>query len=272
MGLALPARAQLNGVTADLKVDQTQFMPDEDMPVKVRVVNRSGQDLALGQEDNWIDFTIQGEKGSIVGKIADIPATSPFTLHSSQTGVRTFNLTPYFDFHRPGRYTISATIKIPQWRQEFPTHQISVNIAEGVRIPSVPDVVVGVPPLDGSTNEAPQTRKYILQEASSDTGSKLYLRLTDAVGGRTYRVVPIDRLLSFSHPEAQVDRFSNMHILNQTGAKSFCYYVVNPLGQLLERQTFDYTLTRPTLHAANEGRIIVSGGIRRFTDADIPPN
>lgn len=263
---------QPNGVTGELKIEQTQFMPDEDMQVKVRVVNRSGQDLTLGQEDDWVVFSIQGEKGSIVGKLADIPAAGAFTLHSSQAGSRSFNLAPYFDFHRAGRYTIGATIKIPQWSQAISCKQVSVNIADGVRVPNVPEVVVGVPPINGDTNEAPEVRKYILQEASTETGSKLYLRLTDATGGRTFRVVPIDRLLSFSHPEAQVDRYSNMHIINQTGAKSFSYYVINPLGQLLERQTYDYTQTRPTLRNGDDGMIIVSGGIRRFTDKDIPPN
>jgi hypothetical protein len=272
LGVLSALQAQPNGVTAELKLDQTQFLPNEDVPLKVRVTNRSGQDLSLGQQDDWVAFSIQGAHDSIVAKLGDVPVAGAFTLHSAQTGTRTFNLTPSFDFHRPGRYYISATIKIPQWGQEVGCKPVALTIVEGVRVPNIPEVTVGVPPLDGDTNQPPEVRKYILQKVSDTDESKLYLRLTDAAGARTFRVLPIDRMLSFSQPEAQVDRFSNIHILNQTGAKSFCYCVVNPRGQLLERGTYDYTQYRPTLRHASDGRIFVAGGIRRFTDRDIPPN
>ncbi len=272
LGIVSGAQAQPNGVTAELKLEQTQFLANEDVQLKVRIINRSGQDLSLGREDDWITFSIQGAADSVVMKLLEMPVAGAFTLHSAQTGVRTFNLAPYFDFHRPGRYVIGATIRIPQWDQQVECKSVDLTIVQGARVPNIPEVAVGVPPIDGDTNKPPEVRKYILQEVNYITESRLYLRLTDATGARTYRVVPIDRLVSFSQPEAQVDRYSNMHILNQTGAKSFCYCVVNPHGQMLEKETYDYTQYRPVLRSAPDGRIVVAGGVRHFTDRDIPPN
>ena len=61
-----------------------------------------------------------------------------------------------------------------------------------------------------------------------------------------------------------------MHLLFQIGARSFNYSVVNPDGQLIARQTYEYTATRPVLKADKEGNIIVAGGIRRLTANDLP--
>jgi hypothetical protein len=77
-------------------------------------------------------------------------------------------------------------------------------------------------------------------------------------------------LVSFSRPEAQIDKESNLHVLFQTGARSFNYSMVSPDGILRVRQTHDYTGTRPALKI-NDGRIRVSGGMRRSTSTDLPP-
>jgi hypothetical protein len=114
-------------------------------------------------------------------------------------------------------------------------------------------------------------RKYALSEATYLTQFKLYVRVTDLPETHVFRVTPIAPMVSFSRPEAQVDRFSNLHVLHQTGAHVFSYCVVDPEGQIILRQMYDYTDTRPTLRVNPEGKIFVSGGARRVTRADIPP-
>jgi hypothetical protein len=69
----------------------------------------------------------------------------------------------------------------------------------------------------------------------------------------------------------RIDSFSNLHVLNQTGARAFSYYVVNPDGQMIYRQTYEYTGTRPKLTNGVEGRVVVVGGVRRVAETDIPP-
>lgn len=120
------------------------------------------------------------------------------------------------------------------------------------------------------TNAAPEVRRYSLLKVSYLKELKLYFRLTDS-RGKILRVFPITRMTSFTVPEAQIDCFNNLHVLSQTGARSFNYGVINPKGQWVVRQTFMYTGTRPVLRVDAEGRIFVAGGARRLSADDFPP-
>ena len=101
---------------------------------------------------------------------------------------------------------------------------------------------------------------------------RLYVRLTDASGDKTFRVFPIGPMVSFGRPEPQVDKFSNLHVLYQQGPRSFDYTVVNPEGEIIARRTYDYTDKRPRLQPDAEGKILVIGGARRPTSRDVPPS
>ena len=71
-------------------------------------------------------------------------------------------------------------------------------------------------------------------------------------------------------PEAQIDRFNNLHVLSQIGAKAFSYCVLNPDGHWVARQTYFYTDTRPVLRMSDDGQIFVAGGVRQPSAADYP--
>jgi hypothetical protein len=98
----------------------------------------------------------------------------------------------------------------------------------------------------------------------------LYIRISDVNDTHVYRVLPVAPLVNFSHPEAQVDKESNLHVISQTGASSFAYIVVTPQGEIQTRHRYDYSDTRPVLRP-RDGKIYVSGGYRRVTPDDIPP-
>jgi len=121
-----------------------------------------------------------------------------------------------------------------------------------------------------ASQHPPEVRKYALQQAIHLKQMKLYVRVTDQTGSRVFRVFPIGQLISFSSPEHQIDKSSNLHVLYQTGAKSFNYSVINPDASLLIRHTYEYTDTRPVLRVDKEGRIYVGGGNRRVSSDDLP--
>jgi hypothetical protein len=263
------AQAQLNGVTAELQLGQDQYLPDEDVQLKVRIANRSGQPVVLGTDNQWITFNVVGEHEYVAPKQGEMPVQSPFTLLSGQAVTREFNPTPYFGFRQPGRYNLSATMKIAQWKQEIPCKAVAFTVSEGVPLPHLGDLTIGVPPPAGVTNVPPEVRRYSLLKASDLDELRLYFRLTDK-NGRTLRVFPLARMLSFSDPEAQIDRANNLHVLLQTGARTFTYAVLDPNGNLLARQFHEFTRTRPSLHSNNDGQIFVEGGRRVLTWDDIP--
>jgi hypothetical protein len=268
---ACTARAQLNGVTAELKLVQDQYLPGEDLQLKVRILNRSGQEITLGTTDDWINLTITGENGSICSKLGDMPLKSEFSLLPGEVGTRTLNPTPYFDIRQPGRYQITAQVRIPQWQQEIACKPAAFTVANGVPLPNLSNLQFGLPPPPGVTNAAPEVRRYSLLKVNYVKKElKLYFRLADSVG-RTLHVFPIARLTSFSDPEAQIDRYNNLNVLVQTGARAFSYCVLSPEGQWVVRQTHVYTNTRPELRIDADGKIFVAGGARRPSEDDLPP-
>jgi hypothetical protein len=162
-----------------------------------------------------------------------------------------------------------ATVKLAKWNQQASSKPTAFMILTGVPLVNVPDMEFGVPPKPGEADRAPEIRKYMLEKATYYRELKLYLRITDA-GNKTLHVFPVDRLVSFSTPEAQIDGASNLHVLHQTGARAFNYSVFDPEGGLVARQTYQYTSTRPELRKNDEGKIFVHGGIRLISAKDFP--
>jgi hypothetical protein len=267
---ALTAQAQLNGVTAALKLDQDQYLPGEDLQLKVQIMNRSGQQITLGTDNDWIIMAITAENNSPCAKLGEMPVQGEFSLLSGEVGTRTLNPTPYFSFRQQGKYRVTAKIRIPQWRQEIICKSVTFTVAGGVPLPNLANLQFGMPLPPGTSNGVPEIRTYSLLKVTDIKELKLYFRLNDSTG-RTLRVFPLAGMTSFTVPEAQIDRYNNLHVLHQTGARSFNYAVVGPDGQWVARQTYKYAGTRPVLRINPDGQIFVAGGARYLSRDDYPP-
>lgn len=262
IALVYPAPAQ---ISVEVLLDQEQFLRDESMPIKVRVINRSGQTLKLGQDNHWLDFVVQDGRGHVLSKLSEVPVTGEFTLESAEMATRLVDLMPHYEFGRPGRYQIAATVRIADWNREITSKLKNVEVVRGAKLW---EQEFGLPAATG----APEVRKYALQQANYRARLELYLRLTDASESRVFGVLPLGPLVSFSRPEAQIDKNSDLHVLFQAGARTFVYTMLDPSGTILARQTHDYAGTRPTLRGDETGKIHVNGGQRRLASNDIPPS
>ena len=261
-----PVSAQL---TVEVFQDQEQFLPGEALVAAVRIVNRSGQTLSLGKEDNWLTFSIQSPDGLVVPQLSEVPVSGEFVLESSKMGTKRVDLAPYFALNQPGRYSITATVRVKAWDRQIASPPRNFDLIHGSELWQQE---FGVPKTAADTNGTPEIRKYILQQANYIKGQlRLYVRLTDATGARTFRVFSVGRMVSFSRPEPQLDKLSNLHLLFANGPHSFSYTVLSPDGELLARQTYDYLNdSRPRLKVDETGTISVAGGSRRFTSTDLP--
>lgn len=260
-------------MSADLSLEQSQLLPDEKMYLRLTIQNRSGADLLLGTVSNWLTFTVLGEKNALVDQLRDDYdyAAGETNVPAGLSASRDFNLTPYFNFRQPGRYTVKATIKIPQWQGEVMTQPVAFTIVNGIRLGNMPDLSVGVPLLHSASNQPPEIRKYFLERSDANGGMKLFVRLTDASGGRTLRLTPIGPFFSYTQPNVMLDRYNQLNVLHQTGAQVFTYCVIDTQGQILERQTYQYTDQRPVLRGDGKGGVVVFGGARVVTASDLPP-
>ncbi len=265
LALLAPASAQ---VTVEVTQDQEQFIPGEPLTVAVRITNRSGQDLHLGAEEDWLTFGVESREGLVVSKLGDAPVTGEFVLEPSHVAIKRADLGPYFAFPQAGRYKVTATLRIKEWGRDITSPPKNFDIIEGTRLW---DQEVGIPKAPDATNSVPELRHYILQQANYIKGQiRLYLRVLDG-SGKTVKVSTVGPMVSFSRPEAQLDQRSRLHLLYQNGLYGFSYTVYSTDGDLLTRQTFDYLDKRPRLRINDAGEIAVFGGVRRLVSTDIPP-
>ena len=262
-GVLGSARAQ---IAVEIKLDQDEFLSGEPIIAAVRVSNRSGRTLRLGEDSGWLSLSAQGEQGMFVEKTGDVPAESPFDLESAHVATKPLDLASCFNFIQPGRYGVVATVRIKGWEAEFSSKRASFEVLKGTRLWQQE---FGVP---GSGNGEPEMRKYALQQANYLHATQLYVRVTDALEARIFRVFQLGPIVPFGKPEVQVDKWSNLHVLFQTGQRSFLYSVVNPSAKLVIRQSYDYYAdSRPKLALDDKADIIVRGGIRHTMPTDLPP-
>jgi hypothetical protein len=262
--LALAAGRVSAQVELELSIGQEQFLRDEPVPVKVRITNLSGQTLHLGEGADWINFTVDVPGRGPVERVVTTVTPSPFDLESAHAATREFNLQPGFDIATPGRYTVSATLRIRQWDKDLSAKAKGFEVVRGAKLW---EQEVGLPGNAG----APEVRRFILQQANYRRQLKLYARVSNDTDTYAHQVIPLGPLVAFGRPEAQVDEDSNLHVLFQTGPRAFQYSKLSPSGTLSLRQTYDAGEKRPTLRLSEAGRILVAHGIRRPTQDDIPP-
>jgi hypothetical protein len=255
-------------VTVETVMEEEYFLPGESIIVAVRITNLSGQTLHLGKEKDWLTFSVEARDNFIVPMLDDVPVAGEFSVESTSAATKKIDLSPYFQLTTPGRYTVGATIKIPQWDQELSTKPRNFVISS---VRKLWEQEFGVPDPTGGTT-LPEVRKYALQQAMHLKEKKLYVRVTDAPENKIYRVFPVGPIVGPTRPEPQLDKLGNLHLLFQVGARAFNYSVINPDGELILRQTHEYSGgTRPVLKPDQEGNIRVAGGARRVTATDLPP-
>ena len=67
-------------VDVELSLDQEQFLPSESVPLTVKITNRSGQQLHLDVEPDWLTFSVESTDGFVVIKNAEVPVAGTATI------------------------------------------------------------------------------------------------------------------------------------------------------------------------------------------------
>ena len=252
-------------VKLELALDQDQFLPNEAIRLTVKITNTSGQQLHLGTEPDWLTFNVESEESFIVAKISDVPVVEPFDLESSQLAIKHVDLQPYFQMGRTGRYKVTATMRVKQWSLTVDSSPIHLDVIHGGELWSQ-DFGVLV-----SSNAPPEPRKFTLIKANFLREQlRLYVQVSNGDESRVYKVAPLGSLVSFSSPEEQVDRLSQLHVLWQTGAQSFTHAVIGADGATISRDIFDNFNSRPRLSVTTDGNVVVKGGVRRLKPEEVP--
>jgi hypothetical protein len=255
-------------VTVDVVLDQEQFLPSESLPVAVRITNRSGQPLHLGADPKWLTFVVESAAGTVVLKKADVPVEGEFDVGSSQMATKRVDLAPYYALTRQGGYRVTATVHLKDWNTEIPSPPQTFNVIDGAKLWSQ---TFGLPVPAGVTNRAPEVRKYTLEEANYLRSQlRMYVQVSDESEKHIFKIHAIGPMVSFSQPEAQLDRLCNLHVIYQSGARIFTYSEVSPDGDIVRQEIYDYFNTRPRLQIDDDGNVTILGGARRVKPNDMP--
>jgi hypothetical protein len=255
-------------VTLEVELAQRQFLPSESLPVAVRLTNRSGQPLHLGDDPKWLTFSVTAVDNFVVTKIADVPVQGEFEVGSSQMATKRVDLAPCFKLTRHGSYRIVARVRIKDWNAEFASQPQTFDIIDGAKLWSQ---TFGLPAPAGITNGVPEVRRYTLEEANYLRSQlRMYVQVSDESERQIFKVRAIGPMVSFSQPEARLDPHNRLHVIYQSGARVYNYSIVNPDGDIVWQENYDYLNTRPRLQIADDGNITVLGGVRRLKPDDVP--
>lgn len=252
-------------VSLELAFDQDQFLPNEPIRMAVKITNTSGQQIHLGADPSWLTFSVESKDSFIVVKNSDVPVVDPFDLESSQMATKHVDLQPHFQVGRVGRYKVVATMRVKEWGLTVTSAPIYFDVIHGGELWSQNFGVLV------ASNQPPESRKYTLIKANYLREQlRLYVQVGSGDGGQVYKVAVLGPLVSFSLPEEQVDRTSQLHVLWQTGAQSFSYDIIAADGEMVLQDVYDSFNSRPHLTLSAQGDVLIMGGVRRPKASDLP--
>jgi hypothetical protein len=261
------AQAQTQPLKVQLTSEHTQFIAQESMEFTVRVINYTGETLNLnGRDPEWLTFSVEalGSKSLVrqTGQL-DVYREIP-PVETSMMAKTTVDLIPQFDISKAGRYKVTAKVKAGRWG-EVTSEPYFIDIVTGNVMWAQE---FGVPNAEG---REPEIRKYKLIQSRNLDASIIYVKVTDSYESKVFGLNALGKMVTMPAPEQMTDKSNRLHVLHQSGARSFTYSMVNHDGTVLLRMRYEYNDTRPRLRANENGDIIISGGIRVKSEHDIDP-
>jgi hypothetical protein len=257
---ALGASAQID---VSVTLEQQQFLPGETLDASVRIANFTGGPLKLGAWPGWLSFTVEAGDGTVVARKGEMPDSGDFTLENATAGTIKFNIAPQFVLDRPGIFKVTATVSPKPGGDAFTSAPVNFDIISGSRLE---ERVFGHLLPDGTT----ERRKFILQQANYLKELRLYLRVSDDIETKTFKVTSLGTTVNFNRPEFLLDRHNHFHVLHQFGSVEYRYHEFAPDGSLLARELWAVAASRPKLKVNADGDVAVVGGVRRLSKSDVP--
>ncbi len=263
--LAAWSRVSAQIVSVEVAFEQDQFLPGESIVAAVKIINRSGQQLHLGADTSWLEFSIESTDGFVVKRSGDPAVSGAFDLESSQMATKKVELANCFDLKHTGRYKVTATLHVREWNKDVMSKPVVFDVIHGAKLW---EQNFGMPATAG---QPPAVRKFVLDEANYlRTQIRLYICVMDDSETTIYKVSALGPMVSFGQPEALVDSSQKLHVLWQSGSSVYAYKVISSSGDVVEQAIYDYIGSRPRLNVDDQGHVTVTGGIPRVHPEGMP--
>ncbi|MDQ6912965.1 MAG: hypothetical protein M3119_01245 [Verrucomicrobiota bacterium] len=247
------ARGQIQ---LDLKFKRVQYVAYEPLIATVQITNLAGRDIELHDEEDqrWFGFEVKtnDERFLPVNNHAPEP---PLKIEAGKTVTRKIDLTPQFPVHELGPYHVRANIFFADLHKFFYSPGKVVHV---VNARPIWQRTVGIP--EGMQN-AGEPRTYSLLTNRFPDHTSLYVRVEDKDTGVVYSTYSLGRAIAFDEPQAELDQQNLLHVLHCAAPRSWSYSQIGPNGELLAHKIFLETKSRPHLRRAENGAVVVKGGM-----------
>jgi hypothetical protein len=250
---AASAHAQIQ---LDLKFKRVQYVAYEPVIATVQITNLAGRDIELRDENEqrWFGFEVKRDEDNFL-PVADHAPEPPLKIEAGKTVVRKINLAPQFPVHDLGPYHVRANVFFADLNKFFYS---PAKVFHVVNARPIWQRTVGVPE---GMQDAGATRTFSLLSNRFPDHTKLYVRVENKDTGVVYTTYSLGRAIAFDEPQAELDQLNRLHVLHCEAPRTWAYSQVGTNGQLLAHQTFLETKSRPKLRRADDGAVIVKGGM-----------
>lgn len=248
-----------------LKLNAQNYIRYEKIYAKLTIKNQSGQPIVFGSNKNLkckISFEIETIKGdrpkSLETPMYEITDT---LLPAGEKQTFSIPITKYFEFLSDGKYRIKAIVTHTQLPKSYETEQVEFNIIDGKVVWTTS---VGVPSLSSEEDNDPKIDKRTFSIISYFDGtSKIFCLLVED-DKHIYGLTKVGYDIGAVKPQYEVDRLSNLHLLIQSSATIFSYFIYDINCRLEDKEVYKKIdeYTTPTLLKDEAiGRIHVVNGI-----------
>jgi hypothetical protein len=245
-------------LSVQIRCEKDTFLVYEAIPVTVSVHNFSGRNVAMDENEpqTSLEFVVATEAGQLVRAFGKPSLGHAVTIPPGQTVSQSIDVLPLFELRERGTYRIHAVLR--NGAGTFQSPPITITILNGREIWSQ---VVGLPVRDGGAEEY---RTYSLLARRGPGGDMLYIGVRDDVHGTAYSLVALGVFIPTAEPQAKADGAGNLHVLFQNGPRSYAYVAVDPVARAVARAGYSDFMSRPTLVAEKDGKVMVKGGEQTY--------
>ncbi|MEP6686589.1 MAG: hypothetical protein ABJB22_07425 [Verrucomicrobiota bacterium] len=261
--LAAAAQAQIQ---VGLKLRRLQYIAYEPVIATLTITNLAGRDVELrdAADQHWFGFEVTTGEGRTLGPMTKDAPEPPLTIETGKTVTRKINLTPIYPVHDFGTYHLRANVYFADLGKFFYS---STKVFQVTDARPIWQKTVGMP---NGVGGGGNTRTFSLLSNRFPDHTSLYVRVENKESGVVYSTFSLGRSIASDDPQAEFDRANQLHVLHSAAPRSWAYSHIGLNGELLGRDVFMETKSRPHLRRTADGMIAVHGGMRESVIAQSP--
>ena len=115
-------------VDVSLNFKKDFYLADEFILAELTIVNFSGKTLVFGEQPNWLTFSVESSRDTLVARQKELDVMGRFEIPNAGRGIRRVHLVPTFRMVDQGRYRIKATVEVPELELRMSTQEAEIGI------------------------------------------------------------------------------------------------------------------------------------------------